>query len=414
MSAGALDGVRVIDFTQALAGPFCTSLLADYGADVIKIEPPHGDMLRNSGPFIEGDDVRHFGGVFQNANRNKRSLVLDLKSPAAREIVLRLATTADIVVENFSSGVMERLDLSYETLREVNPRLVYTSIRGFGDARGGQSPHLNWPAFDIVAQAMGGLMGITGTDADHPVRTGSGVGDTVPGIFAAFGTMVALFEAHRSGQGQYVDTAMVDAVLKISEVVVNNYAYTQQVPQPIGNRLRGFAPFDTVPVKDGKIALCAPHNAQWRKLCALMGREDLTTDPRFDTDHARWESREELYEILNAWTSQHTTAEITELLGGKVAIAPIYDAEDVFADPHFQVRQMLPLVEQPGTDREVAVTGVVPKLTRSTGQVRHRAPTLGEHSGAILREAGFDDADVADLIARGALGSAAAQPFTAS
>ena len=396
-TAQALTGIRVIDLTQALSGPFCTSLLADQGADVIKIESPRGDMLRHTGPFGADQDAPAYGGVFGNANRNKRSVVLDLKVPAAREVLLTLIDDADVLVENFSNGVMERLGLGYDELAARNPRLVYTSIRGFGDARGGVSPYAHWPAFDIVAQAMGGLMSITGQDVASRVRVGSGIGDTVPALFAAFGTITALFEAKRSGKGQYVDIAMVDSVLAVSEVVVNNYAYTGVSPEPIGNQLRGFAPFDVVPAKDGEVTLGAPHNPQWAKLCGVMERPDLITDERFNTDDKRWVNRDELYEIVTTWTSAHTVAELVELLGGVVPLGPILDAGDIFADPHFAARDMLPTLPLPGSEREVAVTGVVPKLSRTPGDVRHRAPLLGEHTVDVLRSAGLDNDALAAL-----------------
>ncbi|WP_448624389.1 CaiB/BaiF CoA transferase family protein [Geodermatophilus sp. URMC 64] len=408
----ALDGVRVLDLTQALAGPFCTALLADQGADVVKVEPPRGDFLRGAGPFADDDPVRAYGGVFQSANRGKRSVVLDLKQPAAREVLLRLADSADVLVENFSEGVMERLGLGYDVLAARNPRLVYTSIRGFGDAAGGKSPYSSWPAFDIVAQAMGGLMSITGPDAATPVRAGSGLGDTVPGLFAAFGTLAALREAERSGRGQYVDVAMVDSVLAVSEVVVNAFAHTGQVPAPIGNQLPGFAPFDTVRAKDGVVALGAPHRPQWVALCAAMDRPDLVDDPRFATDRDRWRHREAVYEEVNAWTSGHTVAELIELLGGKVPLGPILDAADIFADPHFAARDMLPTVEQPGTGRQVAVPGVPAKLSRTPGAVVRRAPLLGEHTEEILREAGLDEAALDDLCAAGATGRTTSQELT--
>jgi crotonobetainyl-CoA:carnitine CoA-transferase CaiB-like acyl-CoA transferase len=396
---GALAGLRVIDLTQALSGPFCTSILADYGADVIKVEPPHGDMIRYVGPFAEDAVEKDFGNVFQNANRNKRSIVLDLKSAEGREVLLDLVRGADALVENFSTGVMERFGLSYETLSEINPRLVYTSIRGFGDSRGGASPYAHWPAFDVVAQAMGGIMSINGPDADTRVRVGSGIGDTVPGLYAALGTVMALLSAQRSGQGQYVDTAMVDGVLAVSEIVVNVFDAVGRAPSPMGNTLQGFAPFDVVPAKDGVIALGAPHRPQWIKLCTIMERTDLIDDPRFSTDDSRWRNRDEVYAIVNAWTAQHTKAELVELLGGKVPLGPILDAEEIFEDPHFQVRGMLPEVENPRTGRTSHVTGPVAKLSRTPGSVRHRAPLLGEHGAEVLRELGYADDRIDALVA---------------
>ncbi|MBC2644219.1 MULTISPECIES: CaiB/BaiF CoA-transferase family protein [unclassified Rhodococcus (in: high G+C Gram-positive bacteria)] len=399
----ALDGVRVVDLTQALAGPFCTSLLADQGADVVKVEPPRGDFLRYTGPFASADEPRDYGGVFQSANRNKRSLVLDLKKPEARDVLLRLIDDADVLVENFSAGVMERFGLDYDTLIARNPRLVYASIRGFGDKAGGVSPYRDWPAFDIVAQAMGGLMSITGADSDHPVRVGSGVGDTVPGLFAAFGILSALRDAERTGQGQYVDVAMADAVLAISEVVVNTYGHTGQVPGPIGNQLQGFAPFDTVRAKDGVVALGAPHNPQWTKLAAVMGQPELIDDPRFATDHDRWINRDAVYEVVNAWTERHTVAELIELLGGTVPLGPILDAADIFADPHFRARDMLPTVTHPTSGRTVTVPGIAAKLSHTPGAIDRRAPLIGEHTVEILRESGLDTADLTVLVDAGAI-----------
>lgn len=396
-SRGALHGVRVLDLTQALAGPFCTALLGDQGAEIIKIEALRGDMIRYAGPFAEDAQANDFGNVFQNANRNKRSLALDMKSPEGQKVILKLAETADVIVENFSQGVMDRFGLGYERLAEINPRLVYTSIRGFGDQHGGASPYAHWPAFDIVAQAMGGLMSITGKDQDSRVRVGSGIGDTVPGLYAAFGTVSALMEARVSGQGQYVDIAMVDSVLSVSEVVVNTYDATGTSPEPLGNELHGFAPFNTVKVADGEVALGAPHNPQWRKLCAVMGREELIDDPRFSNDMSRWQHREEVYEIVEAWTSQYTRAELTEILGGKVPLGPVLDAEAIFEDPHFAARDMLCKVENPRTGRESTVTGSPVKLSRTPATIRRRAPLLSEHGPAILREAGLTDAEIAEL-----------------
>lgn len=402
-ATGALKGLRILDLTHALAGPFCSQILADHGADVIKVEPLEGDFFRRMGPFRDDDAERHFGGLFQSCNRNKRSISLDLKHPEGQEIFRNMVKSADALVENYRAGVLEKIGLGYATLKILNPRLVYTSVRGFGDKAGGQSPYMHWPAFDIVAQAMGGWMGITGEDADHPVKVGGGAGDTVPGLFAAFGTMAALWHARATGEGQYVDVAMTDSILAMSEMVVSQFSYRGVSPTPAGNGIPGFAPFGTIRVQDGLIAIAAPHDPQWLVLCQLMGRTDLVTDPRFASEQLRWNHRTELYEAIEAYTGLHTKEELRGIFGGKVPFSPIYTAGEIFQDPHFAVRDMLPLVEHPGCAVPTAVPGVPVKLSVTPGGVRHRAPRLGEHTRDILLEIGLTEADVEGLSSRGAV-----------
>lgn len=402
-SHGALSGIRVLDLTHALAGPFCAQMLADHGADVIKIEPLEGDFFRHMGPFREGDTEQHFGGLFHSCNRNKRSIALDLKNPAGQATFKALVKSADVVIENFRAGVMEKMGLGYETLKAINPRLVYTSVRGFGDKAGGQSPYMNWPAFDIVAQALGGWMGITGPDAEHCYKVGGGAGDTVPGLFAAFGTMTALWHARASGQGQYVDVAMTDSILAMSELVVSQYAYRGVSPQPTGNGLPGIAPFGTIRAKDGLIAIAAPHDPQWLALCKLMDRNDLAQDPRFSTENLRYTHREELYPAIEGFTMRYTKQELKQVLGGKVPFSPIYTAQEIFQDEHFAVRDMLPQVDHPGYDQPVHVPGVPVKLSVTPGAVRHRAPMLGEHTSEILLENGLSSEEIDALLSQGAI-----------
>ena len=203
MSFGALSDIKIIDLTQMLAGPYGTMMLADHGAEVIKVESPSGDMTRPGGPFHPDDREKTHGGYFQSVNRNKKSIVLDLKTDAGRSALKTLIKDADAITENFRAGVMDKLGLSYESLREINPKLVYGTLRGFGDPRTGASPYVDWPAFDVVAQAMGGIMGITGPDADHPTKVGPGVGDIIPGMMLAFGVLSAIHHARRTGQGQF-------------------------------------------------------------------------------------------------------------------------------------------------------------------------------------------------------------------
>lgn len=402
-TTGALDGLKVLDFTQMLAGPFCTQLLADQGAEVIKIEPMSGDTTRKVGPFHPDDKLRAFGGYFQSANRNKLSLVLDLKKAEAREIVLKLAEQADVVVENYRPGVMDRFGLSYEVLREKNPKLVYASIRGFGDPRTGDSPYIDWPAFDVVSQAMGGLMGITGPDANTPIKVGPGLGDLVPAVLAAYGIMAAVFRAQRSGRGQFMNVAMVDGVLALCERAVYQYSYQGKVPHPEGNQHPLLCPFGMFPARDGWITLACQSEDFWHQLCTLMEREDMLADPRFADNQSRVKHREAVCDAVSAYTIRYTKRELTERLGGHVPFGPVYDIADIHADPHFQGSGMLAEVEQPGMDRTLTIAGVPIRMTETPGKIRHRAPLLGEHTDTILRKAGYSEAEIARWRAAGAL-----------
>jgi crotonobetainyl-CoA:carnitine CoA-transferase CaiB-like acyl-CoA transferase len=375
-----------------LAGPFTTMLLADLGADVVKVEPRSGDKTRRLGPFRPGDDAEQaLGGYFQSVNRGKRSVVLDLKASEDAARFLELVKVADVVVENFSAGVMERLGLSYEVLSEVNPRLVYAALRGFGDARSGQSPYESWPAYDIVAQAMGGFAGITGPVGGPPHKAGPGVGDIFPGALLALGVVAAVRHAEHTGEGQFVDVAMYDAVLALSERIVYQHSYLGTVPQPMGNGHPLLAPFDIMPTLDGWVAVATPSDNHWRILAEAMARPDLIDDPRFVTNAARIANVEAVRAALGAWLARHRTTEVIDLLGGRVPIGPVNNAADIFKDEHVRRRDMLVEVEQPGSDRPVTIAGAPIKFSRTPASVRGRGPTLGEDdSAAVLDEwAGF-------------------------
>lgn len=402
-TTGGLKGLRVLDLGHALAAPYCAQMLADHGADVIKIEPPDGDVSRRIGPFTEDDTLRAYGGLYQCCNRNKRGMVIDLKNPEGRETFLKMVEQADVVIENFRAGVMDRLGLSYEVLAARNPRIVYTSIRGFGDARGGKTTYTDWPAVDIIAQAMGGLMGITGPDAESPTKVGGGPGDTVPGLFAAFATMAALWESRTSGKGQYVDVSMVDCLIALSEPITVTYSYTGEVPRPAGSRLPQIAPFGRIATKDGWAVLAVSPGRNWAIFCGLIGQPELIDDPRFSNEQARVTNRDAVYEVVEAFTLRHTRAELLEIFGGKVPFSPIYDSEDIFNDPYFTIREMLPQVEQPGSQRKVTVPGVPVKLIRTPGGVYQRAPLLGEHTNDILSGFGLSAEAITALHQSGAI-----------
>lgn len=401
---GALEGVRVVDFTQMLAGPYCTQLLADQGAEVIKVEPVEGEETRIAGPFRPEDELRAFGGYFASVNRNKRSIGLNLKDPNARELALRLVETADVVVENYRAGVMERLGLSYETLRERNPKLVYAAIRGFGDPRTGKSPYAEWPAYDVVAQAMGGLMQINGPDRATPLKVGPGVGDLYPATLCAFGITAALLRAARTGQGQFVDVSMVDAVLALCERTVHQNSFQDLIPHPEGNRHPLLSPFGLFKAKDGFVTLAAHFDAWWAKLCGLIGRPDLVTDPRTATAEARVTHRDYVYDQLELYTSVHTKKELAAVLGGKIPFGPVNNVAEIVADPHFAAREMVVHVDHPGVERQMAIAGIPVKMSETPGRITRRAPLVGEHTDEILREIGMTDARIAELRAQNAIG----------
>ncbi|MGO4327868.1 CaiB/BaiF CoA transferase family protein [Cupriavidus sp. 2TAF22] len=377
-----------------LAGPFCTQILADHGADVIKVEAMTGDGTRVTGPFCADDTLRDFGGYFQSVNRNKRSIALDLKTDSGREILLRLIDEADVVVENFRTGVMERLGLSYESLRRTNPRLVYGTVRGFGDPRSGASPYAQWPAYDVVSQAMGGMMGITGPDRDTPTKIGPGVGDTVPALMLCIGILAAVSRARETGQGQFVDVAMTDAVLAMCERIVYQASYTGAVPAPEGNRHPLLCPFGLFRAADGHVSVACATDTFWQKLAIAIGRPDMATDDAFATNAARVQRQQQVIDAIEAFTAVRSKAEIAAALGGKVPFGPVYNSAEIFADPHYAVREMLVEVEQPGSATPVKIAGVPIKLSETPGAVRRRAPLLGEHTDEVLGSAGYAEEEI--------------------
>jgi crotonobetainyl-CoA:carnitine CoA-transferase CaiB-like acyl-CoA transferase len=391
---GPLADLRIVDCTQALAGPFGTALLADLGADVIKIEPPRGDMARILPP-IPADFAApgssktagcDYGGYFASINRNKRSVVLDLTKEEDRARFLDLVETADAVVENSRVGVMDRLGVGYETCRERNPRIVYAAIRGFGDPRTGQSPYAQWPAFDIVAQCMGGLVGITGPMEGAGFPSGASVGDIFPGTLAALGVVSAIHAARRTGQGQFLDVAMVDAVLALCETIVVNHSYANRTLGPRGSGHPNLCPFDVYETSDGAVAIAAPMENHWGALCAVIGRPDLVGDERTMDVARRIANRDYVNGILSAWTRARTKREVVELLGGKVPVGPVATAPDLFADEHVAARDMLAEMELPGENHRVVVANTPIKFTATPAGVYRRPPRLGEHTAEVLAE----------------------------
>jgi crotonobetainyl-CoA:carnitine CoA-transferase CaiB-like acyl-CoA transferase len=383
---GPLKGIRIIDFTRALAGPFCTMLLADLGADVIKVEPPEGDFSRFSEPFPEGDTERAFGGYFASINRNKRGVMVDLKDANELEKVHALVDSADCVVENFRVGVMEKLGFGFETLHARNPALVYAAIRGFGDPRTGASPYAEWPSYDVVAQAMGGIVSMTGTADGQVLKVGASVGDLYPGTVAALGIVSALLHAKLTGEGQFLDVGMVDAVTALCEAAVYRYTYAGINTKPTGNSHPQLNPFDVYQTADGFCAIAAPTQNHWALLCAYIDRADLIHDERTVSNKDRVINAPFVKDVVSTWTKARTTHEIIEILGGAVPVGPVNDARALFQDPHLHARNMLVAVDHPGSERPVVLPNSPIHLTATPSGIYRRPPKLGEHNDEVFAE----------------------------
>lgn len=365
-------------------------MLADHGAEVIKVEPLTGDMTRNGGPFKEDDSLRVLNGYFQSVNRNKKSVCLDLKTEAGRNAVLELVKRADAVVENFRPGVMDRLGLGYDVLKAANPRIVYGALSGFGHRRGGASPYQQWPAFDVVAQAMGGIMAITGPDCDTPTKVGPGVGDIIPGMMLAFGVLSAIHEARRSGEGQCVDVSMVDSILAVCERMVWQHSVQGLVPGPEGNHHPFLCPFGMFPVQDGFVTVGAHQDSFFTTLCTMLDAQHLLSDERYLNYEGRSSNRTDLIADLNTEFLKFTKAELMGRLGGKIPFGPVLNIAEIELDPHFAAREMIAEVEQPGSAEPIRIAGVPIKLTRTPGMVAARGPLLGEHNDLYLQGSGHE------------------------
>ena len=338
---GILHGIRVLDLSRMLSGPYCTMMLADHGAEVIKIEDPGGDTSRANGPFRADDPNHDWAGYFVSLNRSKHSVVLDLKSEPGKADLRALVATADVLVENFRPGVMERLGLPYEALATINPRLVYAAIRGFGDPRSGASPYADWPSYDVVAQAMGGLISLTGPDAATPTKVGPGMGDVFAGALMSFGILAALREAEATGRGQFLDIGMYDAMISLCERAIYQHDFDGSVPGPEGNGHPLLSPFGIFAAADGHVAIGVVDDAFWRALTVAMGQPDLGNDPRFASRAARKDHAAIVNPMVAAWTSTLTKAQLAALLGGKLPFGPVNTVADIFADPHVAARRMI-------------------------------------------------------------------------
>jgi len=381
---GPLSDLRVVDLTQVLAGPYCTMLLADLGADVVKVERPGGDLIRSNPPHVGDGADEPYGGYFQSVNRGKRSVELDLGEDDDREDFCYLVESADVVVENYRAGTMERFDCEYETLREVNPELIYASIRGFGDPRTGETDRQGQPSFDLVAQALGGVMEITGQADGPPTKVGPGIGDLFTAVLETVGILAAVHRRERTGEGSYVDTAMYDAMVSMCERAVYHYSYDDDALTRQGNSHPTLFPYNAFEANDGYVVIAAFSDGHWRALCDAMDRPDLAAD--YPDAASRVRAREDLRPEIGAWTRDLDTDVVVDRLDGRVPAAPVQDAADVFDDPHVAARGMLADVAQPGADRDVTVAGCPIKFGDAPTGPRGRAPLLDEHHDELLGE----------------------------
>ena len=385
----ALNGLRVLDLTQVMAGPFCTMLLADMGADVIKIEPPGGDATR-------GVDLELAPGVsapFLAVNRNKRGLVLDLKRPDGLTILERLAATADVLIENYRPGVAKRIGVDYARLSMLNARLIYCSISGFGQT----GPYASRGGYDLIAQGMSGIMSATGTEGGAPVKVGVPVTDLGAGLFAVFGILCALRARHVTGRGQLVDTSLFEAGLALSAWEATEYWFTGQVPRGLGTAHRLNAPYQAFRASDGHFTVGAANDNLFPRLCALLGLEHLVTDPRFDTVGHRLKNRAALEALIEAATVHQPRAHwLAKCEDAGVPAGPIYSVPEALDDAHARARGMVQELPHPSLGRVKGLGNPV-KMSRTPPGMAKTAPTLGEDTDAILRELGLTNAEIARL-----------------
>ncbi len=389
---GPLQDLLVIDCTRALAGPFGAGLLADLGARVIKVEPPSGDGYRNIPPFLPDHAGIHedreagtdFGAPFAAVNRNKQSVCLDLKNPAHKDAFLQLCDQADAVVENMRAGVMDRLGIGYDVISARNPKVIYACVRGFGDPRTGESPYADWPSLDAAAQSFGGLV-----YANDGLVTPA-IADVFPRTLMALGVVSAIHHAQRTGEGQFLDVAMYDAMLAFQKSAVAQYGFTGK-PNPSGlQRAMTLYPFDLFPTKDGRIALAVAQPRHWDLLCAAMDRADLMNDERSASNNARLANVDWVEEQICAWTTQHTRAEIMAALDGNIPVGPVQDMSDIYRDPHVAARQMLELCDPGGDNPEISLAANPIKFTKTPTTLYESPPTLGAHNEAVLAEFGIE------------------------
>ncbi len=387
---GALSGLKVVEMGQLIAGPFAGKTLADFGADVIKIEAPgSGDPLRNWRLIQDGTSV-----WWQVQSRNKRSIALDLRSAEGQDIARQLVKEADVLIENFRPGTLEGWGLSWEALSALNPKLIMLRISGYGQT----GPYRDLPGFGAIGEAMGGLRHLTGEPGRVPVRCGISIGDTLAALHGTIGILMALYhrQAH-GGKGQVIDVALHEAVFNVMESLVPEYSAFGAVREAAGSALPGIAPSNAYRCGDGYVLVAGNGDSIFKRLMSAIGRDDLGADPALADNAGRVKRVGEIDAAIEAWTQTRTVAEVMEVLNGaRVPVGKVYTAKDIVEDPHYRARDMI--LQQPTRDGHVVeVPGIVPKLMGTPGSVRHSAPRLGDDTDAVLREIGLTEQQIAAL-----------------
>lgn len=394
---GALEGLTVLDLTRVLAGPFSTMMLADMGANVIKIEEAgKGADERQMGPFQNGESA-----YYMNLNRNKKGLTLNLKDPKGKEVFKKLVQNADVVIENYRPGTMAKLGLGYEVLKEVNPRIIYAAVSGFGQ----YGPYTKRPGYDIISQAMSGLMSTTGWPGGQPTRSGTAMGDVLGGLSVTIGILAAVYNRSFTDKGQMVDVALVDSAVASLEIINMIYFTENRLPQRIGNRYESVYPYDSFQAKDDLVIIAGGNDKLWQLFCGVIGRPELADHPDYARTRDRVKNHAAVKQIVEEWTKTRTVEEIVaELLAAGIPAAPIYNIEQVTKDPHIAgAREMFVKTEHPKAG-PITLTGSHIKLSDTKPAVRTPSPGLGEHNSQILSElAGLSPSEIEELKAQGVI-----------
>ena len=379
LEMGILKGIRVLDLSRMLSGPYATMLLADHGAEVIKIESAEGDTSRRSGPFEKKDVKGDWSGYFISLNRNKKSISLNLKNRDDIVFLKKLIKKSDVLVENFRPGVMKRLGLSFDEVSKINSRIVYGSINGFGSEIFGESPYKNWPSYDVVAQAMGGLISLTGYNEETPLKVGPGIADIFSGSLLSFGLLASILKSRETRRAQFVEVAMYDAIVSMCERAIYQYDFNNVIPRPEGNGHPLLAPFGIYNAKDGFVAIGIVEDSYWDVLKKIINFDDLLNDLKYGTIALRAQNRNELNEKINLWTNQFSKKELVKLLGGKVPFGPVNNVKEIFEDAHIRKRNMILEIERPfGGGKSWKVAGNPIKF-KGFKSLNLRPPLLGEH-----------------------------------